>query len=133
VDLTVMQARLDAAPVGRLATVRPDGGPHVVPCCYARLGATIFSAVDAKPKSTRALQRLANIRARPAASLLVDHYEDDWSALWWVRVDGTAQVVEGREPAAAYEALAAKYPAYRTTPPAGPLVALAIEVWRGWP
>ena len=85
-----MRARLEAAPIGRLATVRPDGRPHLVPCCFAVVGETVFSAVDAKPKSTLALQRLANIRSQPSVTVLVDHYAADWSTLWWVRVDGRA-------------------------------------------
>jgi PPOX class probable F420-dependent enzyme len=95
----------------------------------------IFSAVDAKPKSTLHLARLDNIRARPTASLLVDHYEDDWSELWWVRVDGPARVLDeastGRDDA--LDALAAKYSQYRTTRPAGPVIAIEISSWRGWP
>jgi PPOX class probable F420-dependent enzyme len=132
-DLAVMRARLAAAPVGRLATVTPAGAPHVVPCCFAVVGDTAYSAVDAKPKSTLALQRLANVRARPLASLLVDHYSDDWSALWWVRVDGAARVIEaGPERAKAVAAHQAKYDQYRAAAPPGPVLAVAIEAWRGW-
>src|SRR5690606_37163913 len=85
VDERTMRARVAAARVGTLATVTRDGRPHVVPCCFAVDDDTVWSAVDAKPKSTLALRRLENVRANPAASLLVDHYEDDWTRLWWVR------------------------------------------------
>ena len=128
-----MRARLTAARVARLATVRAGGRPHLVPCCFALLDETICSAVDAKPKSTLALQRLANIRAHPAVTLLVDHYADDWSTLWWVRVDGNATTMEGRDRDVAVAALQDKYEQYRGDPPLGSVIAIAIESWRGWP
>ena len=91
--------------------------------------------MDAKPKSTLALRRLANVRAHPHASLLVDHYDDgDWSALWWVRVDGVAGVVDdGPDRDRAVAALVAKYEQYRRTPPPGPVIALDVTAWRTWP
>jgi PPOX class probable F420-dependent enzyme len=90
--------------------------------------------VDAKPKSTLALRRLDNLRAHPAASLLVDHYAEDWAALWWVRLDGTGRVVEGGpERDAALALLAAKYGQYRRDPPPGPVVVLDVTAWRAWP
>jgi PPOX class probable F420-dependent enzyme len=129
VDDATMRERVAAAPVGRLATVRPDGTPHVVPCCFALDGDTLYSAVDAKPKTTLALQRLDNVRANPRASLLVDHYDDDWSQLWWIRVDGDALVVDSSH---AIALLQAKYPQYAQTPPPGAVIALAITHWRAW-
>lgn len=90
----------------------------------------MWTAIDAKPKSGAPLQRLANVRAHPHASLLVDHYEEDWDALWWVRVDGAAQVLENEERAIA--ALRAKYEQYETARPGGPLIAVAIERISGW-
>jgi PPOX class probable F420-dependent enzyme len=132
-DVARCRELLAAERVGRLATVRPDGRPHVVACCFAASGARVWTAVDAKPKATARLQRLANVRAHPWASLLVDHYEDDWEALWWVRVDGPAAVLEdGDERAEALAALAAKYPQYATAPPAGPVIALTVERVSGW-
>jgi PPOX class probable F420-dependent enzyme len=127
------RARLAEARVGRLATVRPDGRPHVVACCFAVEGDRVWTAVDAKPKATPRLQRLANVRANPWASLLVDHYEEEWDALWWVRVDGSATVLEaGDEHAAAVAALVAKYPQYEEAPPRGAVIAIDVERWRGW-
>jgi PPOX class probable F420-dependent enzyme len=129
-----MRARVAAARVGRLATTRPDGRPHVVPCCFALAGESIVSAVDAKPKSTLALRRLDNLRANPAASLLVDHYDDDWSQLWWVRVDGRCRVVEdGPERDEALAALAEKYAQYREERPPGAVLLLENLSWRAWP
>jgi PPOX class probable F420-dependent enzyme len=129
-----MHRRVTQARVGRLATVSPNGRPHVVPCCFVLSGAVLYSAVDAKPKSSFALRRLTNLRAVPFAALLVDHYADDWSALWWVRVDGTARVIEsGLECDRALELLAAKYEQYRREPPPGPVIAIAVTGWRAWP
>jgi PPOX class probable F420-dependent enzyme len=121
--------RLAAARVGHLATVTAQGRPHIVPVTFALLGETIVTAVDEKPKSTRALKRLDNVRATGRASLLVDHYEEDWSRLWWVRVDGPAEVIES---AAAIDVLAAKYEQYRDARPAGPVIAIEPEHWRSW-
>jgi PPOX class probable F420-dependent enzyme len=127
------RALLSAARAGHLATVRPDGHPHVVVCCFAVEGDRLWTAVDAKPKATAQLQRLANVRAHPRASLLVDHYEEDWAALWWVRADGPAAVlVEGAEHEAAVAALVAKYPQYEAAPPRGAVVAVAVQRWVGW-
>jgi PPOX class probable F420-dependent enzyme len=127
------RARLSAARIGRLATVRPDGRPHVVACCFAVQEDRLWTAVDAKPKTTTRLQRLDNVRAHPWASLLVDHYEEDWDELWWVRADGPAVVLaEGDEQQAALAALAAKYEQYAAAPPRGPVIAVAVERWRGW-
>ena len=132
-DEAQCRARLSAARVGRLATVRPDGRPHVVACCFAVQGDVLWTAVDAKPKSTLRLQRLDNVRAHPWASLLVDHYEEDWDELWWVRADGAAAVlVDGAEREAAVAALVAKYPQYAAAPPRGAVIAVAVERWVGW-
>ncbi|HAM02711.1 MAG TPA: TIGR03668 family PPOX class F420-dependent oxidoreductase [Acidimicrobiaceae bacterium] len=131
------QARrlLTEARVAVLATITPEGHPHLVPCCFVLDVDTIYSAVDgAKPKSTLALRRLDNVRSHPAVSLLVQHYEEDWAALWWVRVDGQGRVLEaGEERDTALELLATKYPQYREAPPPGAVLAVAVERWRWWP
>ena len=80
--------RLAAARVARLATVGGPGSPHLVPVTFAVAGDRIYSAVDAKPKTTRDLRRLRNIRADPRVAVLADHYDEDWSRLWWARADG---------------------------------------------
>ena len=125
----IAEERFAAARIGRLATVTATGRPHVVPVCFALSHGRVFTAVDAKPKATRALARLENIRATGRASLLVDHYQEDWSELWWVRVDGVAEVTDSE---AAIDALAAKYEQYRTARPAGPVIAIAPERWSSW-
>ena len=123
--------RFASARVARLATVRPDGTPHLVPVVFALLGDTVYSVVDEKPKRTADLRRLANVRASGRASLLVDHYEENWERLWWVRADGAARVIDAEEPEAlrAVEALAERYPQQR---PAGAVLAVDVESWRGW-
>jgi PPOX class probable F420-dependent enzyme len=129
-DEPTMRERVAAARVGRLATVRPDGRPHLVPVCFAAIGDEIVTAVDAKPKSTNALARLDNVRAHPDVALLVDHYDDDWNQLWWVRVDGVARVDEMHDRYG--DALAAKYPQYATTRPPGPAIVIAVRRFTGW-
>jgi PPOX class probable F420-dependent enzyme len=125
----IAEARLADARVARLATVSAEGRPHVVAVCFALAEGRIVTAVDAKPKTTRALRRLDNVRATGRASLLADHYEEDWSRLWWVRVDGPAAVIESD---AAIDALVAKYEQYRAARPAGPVIAVEPEQWRSW-
>jgi PPOX class probable F420-dependent enzyme len=126
--------RVDAAQVARLATVRPDGRPHVVPVTFAAVGPDrIVTAVDHKPKRTASLQRLRNIEANPEVSLLVDHYEEDWSALWWVRVDAAASVVrEEPERSTLAAALEQKYAAYAGRAPAGPVIVMTVHTVTSW-
>ena len=131
---TADRDRFVSARVARLATVAEDRTPHLVPVVFTVADDTLVTCVDHKPKSTRRLRRLANIRATPAVSLLVDHYDDDWTALWWVRVDGTAQVIDAdaAEAARAIDLLAEKYPQYRTDRPAGPVIVVRDLTWHGW-
>lgn len=134
VDADEARGRFAAARVARLATVAADGAPHLVPAVFAVVDDVVWSAVDDKPKSTRALRRLANIAAHPRVSLLVDHYDDDWTRLWWVRADGTARVLEPTDSATRVgrDALVARYPQYEHRPPGGPFVAVDVDAWRGW-
>jgi PPOX class probable F420-dependent enzyme len=120
----------ESARVARLATVGPDGRPHVVPICFALDGDTLYSAVDSKPKSTRRLRRLANIEANPAVEIVIDHWDEDWSRLWWVRLSGQAHIVE--QEARGLELLQAKYPQYRAHPPAGPFIVVSVESRVDW-
>ena len=116
-----------------LATITPGGAPHLVPVTFVLDGDTLWWAVDEKPKRSRALARLANIEAEPRVSLLVDHYEDDWDALWWVRADGVASTSAGREDAErALSMLASRYEPYRRSAPGGPVVRVDVERWRWW-
>src|SRR5215213_9772551 len=103
-------AHFAESPVAVLATVSPDGAPHVVPVVFALWNGVVYTAIDSKKKSTHALRRLANIEANPRVSLLVDHYDHDWSQLWWVRADGEAQIHQrGEEMANGYAELRRKY------------------------
>jgi len=132
VDEPELRRRFAASPVARLATVRADGQPHIVPVVFVLVENTIFTAVDAKPKRTTRLQRLANIEREPRCSLLVDHYEDDWSRLWWVRADGEAAVVEPDEASEGLSALVSRHSQYRQAAPSGPLLAIRVLRWSGW-
>lgn len=122
-----------AAPVGRLATVTGTGHPHLVPVCFVIAGDIVYSAVDHKPKATLLLKRLANVESNPAAELLIDHYEEDWSRLWWVRGAGHAAIVsDPAERARAIDLLAAKYPQYRDRRPEGAVLRLVVTHWTEW-
>ncbi len=123
--------RFSAAKVARLATADAAGRPHLVPVVFAVQGDRVYSVVDAKPKRTDALRRLANVRENPAVALLVDHYDDDWSALWWVRADGHARVLHPDHPEArqAVELLAQRYPQQQAT---GAVLAVDVDRWSGW-
>jgi PPOX class probable F420-dependent enzyme len=123
--------RFAAARVARLGTADAEGRPHLVPVVFAVRDDTVYSAVDAKPKRTTSLRRLANVAENPAVSLLVDHYEDDWERLWWVRADGRGRVLDGSAPEAAraIELLRARYPQQRAT---GAVLAVDVERWSGW-
>ena len=128
-----MRVRFRRARVARLATVGEDGKPHLVPVCFELAGDRVVSVVDAKPKRTGELRRLANIRAHPSVTLLVDEYDDDWTRLWWVRADGLARVVEtGADRDDAVAALTAKYPQYEREPPDGPVLAVDLTEERSW-
>jgi PPOX class probable F420-dependent enzyme len=120
--------------VARLATVSATWSPQVVPVVFVLVEDVLWTAVDSKPKSTRRLARLTNIAGNPAVSVLVDHYDEDWSALWWVRAEGTADVlgaVDGDD-SLVVTALAAKYPQYAADPPLGPFIRVRLQRWRSW-
>jgi PPOX class probable F420-dependent enzyme len=125
--------RLAAARVARLATADASGRPHVVPFTFAAAGDLILHAVDHKPKRTTDLRRLRNLRENPRVSVLVDHYDEDWERLWWVRADGEARVIEGEAARAEpVRLLREKYPQYRELVPAGPVVEIRVTKWSGW-
>lgn len=131
------QQRFREARVAHLATVTATNDPHLVPVCFAVDATvdgdvqTIYSAVDAKPKTTPDLKRLRNIEGNPRVTLLVDHYDDDWANVWWVRVDGNATVED--DVPRAVELLAAKYPQYLDNPDSlGRIVVVTPTRWRSW-
>ncbi|MBB5154703.1 TIGR03668 family PPOX class F420-dependent oxidoreductase [Saccharopolyspora phatthalungensis] len=120
------------ARVARLASVDEHGRPHLVPIVFAVRGDVIVTAVDHKPKRTPNLKRLRNIRANPQVALLVDHYEDDWSRLWWARADGEAELAECESRPELLAALTEKYSQYREIPPTGTLIVVRVSGWSGW-
>jgi len=129
----VHDPRLASAQVARLATTDPGGRPHLVPIVFALESETLYSAVDRKPKRSGRLRRIENARARPDVTVLVDHYEDDWTRLWWIRLRGRARVLdEGEEHDHALALLAEKYPQYRSAPPVGPVLAVDVAEVRTW-
>jgi PPOX class probable F420-dependent enzyme len=132
-----VEAAFANAPVAVLATVGADGAPHVVPVVFAVRtsgeATTVYTAVDAKRKSTQRLRRLANIAANPRVSLLVDHYDTDWTQLWWIRADGVAAVHHGgEEMAVGYAALRHQYPQYDRVALDGPVVTVTVTHWSSW-
>lgn len=125
--------RLTGAQVGRLATADAEGAVHLVPVCFALVSGRAVSAVDHKPKRTMQLGRLQDIRETGRAVLLVDHYDDDWSQLWWVRADGIAEIhYSGEEMATAYFELRRKYVQYQRIALDGPVIAVTVARWSGW-
>jgi PPOX class probable F420-dependent enzyme len=125
--------RFASAQVAQLATVSADGVPHMVPIVFAVSHDVIYTAVDAKRKSTQRLRRMANIEANPSVSLIVHHYDDDWSQLWWIRADGVAEIhYSGDEMATGYFELRRKYVQYQRIALDGPVIAVTVQRWSGW-
>jgi PPOX class probable F420-dependent enzyme len=130
---SVLRARLAQARVAHLATTDPDGRPHLVPITFAFADDTLYTAVDAKPKRSRTLRRIENARRRPHVTVLVDHFDEDWTKLWWVRARGRARVLDGgAEADRALALLVERYDQYREDPPTVPVLAIDVEEWRGW-
>lgn len=117
VQLSSIQARLLAgARIGHLSTSDTTGAAHVIPVCYAFDGHSIYSVLDQKPKRTSLtrLRRVKNILANPQVALVVDHYEEEWTRLWYILVTGHAELlVEGDEREQAIVKLREKYQQYR--------------------
>ncbi len=112
-----VRPQLESARAGHLATASPDGDPHLIPVVFALVGDHVYIAIDEKPKTTLRLRRLTNIESNPRAALLVDHYDDDWSRLWWILLRGPADALwpsqwDESEARTAISALRNKYPQY---------------------
>lgn len=132
-DKVVALQRFRVERVAVLGTTDPAGDPHLVPLTFTVTGPDVVFAVDHKPKTTVRLRRLDNIAAHPRVSFLVQAYSDDWTELWWVRVDAEAAILTGGdEQDKALDALAAKYHQYRAFRPRGPVVTARIVDITGW-
>lgn len=120
--------------IAHLATVDASGGPHVVPVCFACLEGRFYIAIDEKPKRTQRLKRMRNIEENPAVALVFDRYDDDWSRLGWVMVQGTASVIgDGPEHERAVAALRERYEQYRSMALAErPVIRMAVEKVVSW-
>ena len=109
------QARhfLDHHRVARFATADPGGQPHIVPICYAVSGDSVYFTIDEKPKRLRdkPLKRIRNLQQSPHVALVVDRYDEDWTRLGWVMVQGEAALLDnGEEHSKAQRLLKARYP-----------------------
>jgi PPOX class probable F420-dependent enzyme len=134
-DAEAARALFASARVASLATLGPEGHPHLVPITFALDGDTLYTAIDRKPRRTTRVKRLRNLAADPRVSVLADHYDDeDWSSLWWVRGDGAGRLVASgdSEHELAVALLTARYRQYRTDPPPGPAIAISVSSWTGW-
>ena len=126
-------ALLERSRVATLATVSADGSPHLVPVVFALDGIDIVTSVDGKPKTGRVLARIENIARDPRVTLLAHHYEEDWSKLFWVRVDGRATLEEAGETfVRALDSLRNRYPQYESVDLTGPVVRITIESTTTW-
>ena len=124
--------RMDSSMFGVLGTVDPDRGTHLVPVVFAVSGDELVVPIDAvKPKATRQLRRIGNLRSDARASLVVDHRSDDWTELWWVRADlgflGTEDYTDGWR-----SRLANRYPQYREPGTVRSLLLFTIRSLSGW-
>jgi PPOX class probable F420-dependent enzyme len=134
-EADAIDALLERWPVARLVTLDARGRPAPVPIVFARVDAALYSPIDGKPKRGGLLARERNLRADPRVALLLDHYEDDWERLWWLRVEGRAAVVPAASHARALDALRAKYPQYARVPVSSGeprLVRIEIERIASW-
>lgn len=124
--------RFEQAQVLRLGTADGEGRPHLVPATFAVVGERVAIAVDHKPKRHSNLKRLRNIQENADVALLVDHFDDDWNRLWWVRADGAARVIENELAHELVDALVDKYEQYREQRPEGPVIEIHVNRWSGW-
>ncbi len=132
-NVSEARTRFGSARVARLATIGADGAAHLVPCVFFLQGDTVYSPVDHKPKRSTDLVRLRNLRRDARATLLADHYEEEWASLWWVRAQGAGRILDtGEEHATAVGQIHDKYPQYRATPISGPVIAVDVEGWSWW-
>jgi len=122
--------------VAHLATADTAAIPHVVPVCFVVRDDTVYVTIDAKPKSKSAkeLKRIRNIMGNPHVAIVADRYDEDWSRLGWVMLQGRAEILrEGREHDEAQALLRSRYAQLKTMRiSAYPVIAIRIERATGW-
>jgi PPOX class probable F420-dependent enzyme len=135
-DVVECRSRFASARHAVLAVNGDDGPPLAVPLTFALAGDLILSVVDHKPKASGRLRRLRLLEADPRACVLVEHYDDEWRNLWWVRADVEARVITASalpdEHDRATALLAQRYEQYRDLRPSGAVLELTVRRWTGW-
>ena len=137
-DLDAVRDRIDAARSAHFATASAGAEPHLIPVVFALSGTAAYIAIDEKPKTTTRIRRLRNIEENPQAALLIDHYDDDWSQLWWIMLRGRADILlpdtwDANEARDARSALRSRYPQYAAQALEDrPLIRLTIEKVTHW-
>ena len=128
-----------SARVAHLATVDAAGRPLVVPICFVLDGKEFLSPIDEKPKraAPRKLKRVRNILDNPQVSLVIDHYEEDWTRLAYVLIAGKARILNaGMKHRKAVRLLRRKYPQYRSMAihdrPMIAITPMRITIWGGF-
>lgn len=141
-----LRAFLEQQRTATLATLAADGQPRLVPICFVLgdAGSTdsvsLYSPLDEKPKrgpEVRELARVRDIKARPEVTLLFDRWSEEWDRLAWVRVRGTATLLEPGDEAEVHAAVLArlrrKYPQYGTHRlETAPLIRVSISAASSW-
>jgi PPOX class probable F420-dependent enzyme len=128
---------IDKCPVGRLGQIDLLGHAQALPLVFARAGGALWSPIDGKPKKKAELDRLIWIAEHPDVCVLIDHYGDDWSSLWWLKLFCRGVVHRTNHPdwELATQALAVKYTQYAETPmffgdPT--MIRFEIDSWKSW-
>jgi PPOX class probable F420-dependent enzyme len=130
-------AFIEAQRVGRLATADHAGQPHAVPVCYAYADGSFYIALDAKPKRVahERLKRVRNILDNPQVALVIDRYDEDWSALAYLLARGPAALLSANNPehTQAVKLLRIRYPQYHGMPIDGqPAIVIRVESVVAW-
>jgi len=128
---------LTTARVAHLATSDQYARPHVVPIVFVWSDDVLYTPLDRKPKRDddwHALRRVRNIETNGRVAIVVDRYDEDWSQLAWVMVEGVATILEtGDDRDAAVALLNEKYAQYETLSLEGrPIVRVEIERASEW-
>ena len=74
--------------VCRVATAGKAGVPHVVPVCHVVDDGKVYFGSESQAK------KVAHLRANAHAAVTVDVYDEDWSNLKGVMIQGTAVLIE---------------------------------------